>query len=398
MSQLVEEVQPKIATFPPEIVDKVLLHLVCQLPWREFPRCVANIRSHIYSHSADVYTLATLSLVCQAWRGPAQRRMMSHIVVRSGRHANRLARPAFVRSGLHVYVQEIVIRDFGLKKFNGVTVAQLVALLSRLTNATSLIVYTPTSVAFRKSDATILATSPPWSHLRKIGFYGDWTEFTTPIFHAILSTSLYLTELHITLLYKFGRFEALNLDPINLRHLTKLRLGDHSGSDLILWLLTPLTFGGLREFIWQSDRALEASLGRIIERMGPSLRKLSYSVVDGKTASPVLGEAGEFDGCTGLEEISLDFSDFLHPTGRSCARIEKYPSTVRIISIVHYTVGLPAALLGEWGKLARHPSSLRTLTIVEQLPGFFMEKETRSCLDFCEAAGVELIIELAKEQ
>ncbi|KAL8280490.1 hypothetical protein RQP46_007138 [Phenoliferia psychrophenolica] len=293
---------PAIAFFAPELIDEILHHLVAA--------CASD--------RPATKPLETASLISRNWRGPAQRRLMEHLTIKSGTQAKRVAE-GLAASGLDVYVRNLTI-DFGQKLWaspvniideptpdqisavDGVTRDHFLALLPLFPGLTSLDLEGPPFTHFRDSDIRSLELSTIFPRLTSLHIWTRQWHRDVNLAHDILR----LTPSLKTLLLTSDESDTIKSpslkSPIELPMLENLNLigGTYPSSLIDLNLLSTSTIAQVKDLYWSDDDSPNPSARPLLQIMGPTLKCLGYTTFDGDRDM-----AAELESCTALERLDL---------------------------------------------------------------------------------------------
>ncbi|KAK4698654.1 hypothetical protein P7C70_g7619, partial [Phenoliferia sp. Uapishka_3] len=385
---------PKIATFAPEIIDLILEELV------------ASIIKHTWDPSL-VPILSSASLLSRAWTGPAQRRLMSELVVTQHPHVQRLLCDGFTESELRLYVKKLSFPEFLdydpvndmnpcndslFDAMDDPTVAPFLNLLPHLPNISML------SISSFKSHYNVCRPRPLPIHLIPTSFYSlqnlrtlrvalDWQdahEQNLVILHRLLSSAPNLTNFDFaTELSTRSVLPPSKYPPISLPQLRSLYVAERTTPTLILSLLTPTTISNITDLTWTylgvKSRSSNLPLCKLV---GPTLKRLTYNAPRGMRLRHLDRELGALSV---LEELTLwyDMPEIF----------EALPSTLKILHLRDYTKA--ANLLVDPDHTPEdYPPGLHTITIYsEGSQATGSEKDKILVEDFCKKAGINLISE-----
>ncbi|KAL8276111.1 hypothetical protein RQP46_011493 [Phenoliferia psychrophenolica] len=151
-----------IHSFPNEVLDEILGHLVTSLP--------PSSKQDTSKKSPALQALATVSLVSRQWRAVALRRLVSKLVVRTGSRARAITKGLTIGS-LGSLVKELTIDGQGgsskgvpmaseLAKKDWVTPEDVVALLSQTPRINVLQLHYVPFVRFRQRDIATISALP----------------------------------------------------------------------------------------------------------------------------------------------------------------------------------------------------------------------------------------------
>ncbi|KAL8281499.1 hypothetical protein RQP46_006183 [Phenoliferia psychrophenolica] len=272
-------VQPKIASFAPELIDEILHHLVADL-----------------ERSPDLYPgpkgIGEYALVSQNWRGSVQRRLFSRLIITSGTQAERIAED-FVASGLDIYVKDLTIifshalvdepTSDQIKAVDAVTSDDFLALLPHFPALISLQLDGTPFTQLRPSEIVKVQSSPIFPHLTILCIRARNLNRDADLVHAILSSTRSITTLA---LYSGGDRTDKNpstRSPVTLPHLQSLILTGRAyvSSFLDLGLLSSDTIAQVERLYWSDDASEYSSAHPLLQVLGPTLRFLRYTTFRG---------------------------------------------------------------------------------------------------------------------
>ncbi|KAL8292430.1 hypothetical protein RQP46_001042 [Phenoliferia psychrophenolica] len=184
--------QPKIASFAPELIDEILAHLEVSVeadgpePWSR--------TQDPSQRSPRIEALQSVSLVSKSWTGLAQIRMMRRLVVKSGTQvASLTVAPADSARDARAYVKELTIKGSSGASFrwgpltpaeivavDGVTGDHFIALLSVLKEVTSI------ELEYPDFTSVYLTPSEPMEFIQEDT--SDITKVYNTNLHGLIST------------------------------------------------------------------------------------------------------------------------------------------------------------------------------------------------------------------
>ncbi|KAL8276690.1 hypothetical protein RQP46_010869 [Phenoliferia psychrophenolica] len=349
---------PSLATLlPGELIEAVLDYL-------EPPAWLPNHREWIEpedleTKSNELKVLESCSLICRAWREPAQRRVFKRLVIHSSAQADRIIE-GFAATGLKDHVRILRVETWGnpledgyeTTEFAGVSTVQISSLLVLLSNVRTL--WTEPLPTNERGYTTLQSTAP-----------------------FPLLTSL-----------------VIKTEPFHLPRLTHLGvLGEIFPAQLTeIALLAPETFRQITHLTWE-DYDMEIPDERLLSLVGPSLHTLIYSTeCEERDIGAILAV------CPVLEVLSLHTRNLCETT------LSDLPSTLRVVTL--HDIFEAHNLLDELTAATR-PAALQMIILsgwLDRPEDFDTEEDynltksneresLKEIIELCERGQVELVVE-----
>ncbi|KAL8281376.1 hypothetical protein RQP46_006060 [Phenoliferia psychrophenolica] len=390
--------QPKIASFPPELIDAILEHLepgppkFAPGPWQaDEPQ------------PAHLHDLKSYSLVCRAWRDPVQRRIFRKLVIRTSAQAARVV-DGIVATGLQVHVQTLEIISPGVYGYSfdkeahkadrdrfeirfepsydsDAGLEHFLALLLIFPRVNSLTIE-PEFRTFELEGYLRLEASPSLhllSHLRISMHPSHWS---AELVHDFLALTPNLTSLSLRLCAREVHYSPNKKAPVHLPHLSNLEISGDSDLaflssetiDQITSLRWDDNWNGSEGFAWENT---------LLVLLGPNLRTLWYRLNSDRRHA-----RDKLDLCLAVEDLTLC------TYGRTTRYLSHVPPSTHTLTLpsVHDADDLLTELTAE-----TRPTALRTVVLSEQFEKLnasmtilvpYINEVSMSC----KKAGVQLMV------
>ncbi|KAL8279953.1 hypothetical protein RQP46_007534 [Phenoliferia psychrophenolica] len=286
------ELQPKVASFAPELIDAVIDHL-------------------------GPGSLKPYSLISRNWRGPVQRRRMQWLVIRSGTRAEQVA-DRVIASGLQVFVHTLEFEGWRtlryvrtqaptpgeIKDDDGVALDHFLALLPLFPNLQSLHLE-PNFTHFNPSAIAILHSAEVLPRLSSLHVETNASFRDVELVHDLLVLTPNLSQLSLISHENSTslRFIPNRRPPAVLPHLQSLRVaGEEFASRLVaLALLSPSTISQISFLAYDDDGNRGDTPIPLLTLAGPTLKTLEYT-----TFADEVDLTEELGLCGGLEHMILN--------------------------------------------------------------------------------------------